>query len=89
MTAEFESEVRDMCNLSKALVEQGIEQGIKRGIERGIEQGIGKGVEQKNLSLAKMMLEGNEPIDKIVKYTGYDVDKIKEIAEQINIPVLV
>lgn len=85
MTAEFESEVRDMCNLSKALVEQGIEQGIKRGIE----QGIGKGVEQKNLSLAKMMLEGNEPIDKIVKYTGYDVDKIKEIAEQINIPVLV
>ncbi len=85
MTAEFESEVRDMCNLSKALVEQGIEQGIKRGIE----QGIGKGVEQKNLSLAKMMLEGNEPIDKIVKYTGYDVDKIKEIAEQINIPVSV
>lgn len=85
MTAEFESEVRDMCNLSKALVEQGIEQGIKRGIE----QGIGKGVEQKNLSLARMMLEGNEPIDKIVKYTGYDVDKIKEIAEQINIPVLV
>ena len=33
-----------MCNLSKALVEQGIEQGI----ERGIEQGIGKGIEQKN-----------------------------------------
>lgn len=53
MTAEFESEVRDMCNLSKALVEQGIEQGI----ERGIEQGIGKGIEQKNLSLAKMMLK--------------------------------
>lgn len=58
-----------MCNLSKALVEQGIE--------------------QKNLSLAKMMLEGNEPIDKIVKYTGYDVDKMKEIAKQINIPVSV
>lgn len=58
-----------MCNLSKALVEQGIE--------------------QKNLSLAKMMLEGNEPIDKIVKYTGYDVDKMKEIAKHINIPVSV
>lgn len=58
-----------MCNLSKALVEQGIE--------------------QKNLSLAKMMLEGNEPIDKIVKYTGYNVDKIKEIAKHINIPVSV
>ena len=45
MTEEFESEVQDMCNLGKALVEQG--------------------VEQKNLSLAKMMLEDKEPIDKI------------------------
>ena len=81
MTAEFESEVRDMCNLSKALVEQ--------GIERGIEQGIGKGIEQKNLSLAKMMIEGNEPIDKIAKYTGYGIDRIKEIAEQMKTPVSV
>ena len=29
MTEEFESEVRDMCNLSRALVDQGIEQGMK------------------------------------------------------------
>ena len=69
MTADFESEVRDMCKLSKALVEQGIE--------------------QKNLSLAKMMIEGNEPIDKIAKYTGYGIDRIKEIAEQMKTPVSV
>ena len=30
MTEEFESEVQDMCNLGKALVEQGIEQGIEQ-----------------------------------------------------------
>ena len=30
MTEEFESEVRDMCNLSRALVDQGIEQGMKK-----------------------------------------------------------
>ena len=29
-----------MCNLGKALVEQGIEQGIVKGIEQGMEQGI-------------------------------------------------
>ncbi|MFR8904698.1 MAG: hypothetical protein ACLVHS_12965 [Blautia wexlerae] len=61
MTEKFESEVQDMCNLGKALVEQGIEQGIVKGIEQGMEQGI----EQKNLSLAKMMLKDKEPIDKI------------------------
>lgn len=31
MTAEFEREVRDMCNLSKALVDQGVQQGIQQG----------------------------------------------------------
>ena len=50
---------------------------------------FGKGIEQKNLSLAKMMIEGNEPIDKIAKYTGYGIDRIKEIAEQMKTPVSV
>lgn len=57
MTEEFESEVQDMCNLGKALIEQ--------GIVKGIEQGMEQGVEQKNLSLAEMMLKDKEPIDKI------------------------
>ena len=30
MTEKGESEVRDMCNLSRALVAEGIEQGIKQ-----------------------------------------------------------
>ena len=64
MTEEFESEVQDMCNLGKALVEQG--------------------VEQKNLSLAKMMLEDKEPIDKIKKYTGFATDKLEEIAKSMG-----
>ena len=34
MTEEFESEVQDMCNLGKALVEQGIEQGVEQGGKR-------------------------------------------------------
>lgn len=68
MTEEFESEVQDMCNLGKALVEQGIEQGI----------------EQKNLDLAKMMLKDKEPIDKIVKYTGLATDKLEEMARSMG-----
>ena len=76
MTEEFESEVQDMCNLGKALVEQGIEQGIEQGVEQG--------VKQKNLSLAKMMLEDKEPIDKIKKYTGFATDKLEEIAKSMG-----
>ena len=64
MIEEFESEVQDMCNLGKALVEQGIE--------------------QKNLDLAKMMLKDKEPIDKIVKYTGFATDKLEEMARSMG-----
>ena len=49
MTVEFESEVQEMCNLSKALVEQVIKQGIKQGIE------LGK--EERTLSMARMMIQ--------------------------------
>ncbi len=35
MTEELESEVRFMCNLSQALVEQGVQQGIQQGIQQG------------------------------------------------------
>jgi hypothetical protein len=51
MTEEFESEVRDMCNLSRALVDQGIEQGMKQGVEK------------EKMSLAQMMIEEKEPVD--------------------------
>ena len=58
MTAEFESEVLDLCNLSQALVEQGIKQGSEQGVD------------QKNMSLVKLMLEDNEPIEKIAESMG-------------------
>ena len=70
-----------MCNLGKALVEQGIEQGIEQGVEQG--------VEQKNLSLAKMMLEDKEPIDKIKKYTGFATDKLEEIAKSMGMTLTI
>ena len=46
MTAELESEVRTMCNLSQALVEQGVQQGIQQGIQQGMQQGVQQGIQQ-------------------------------------------
>ena len=58
-----------MCNLGKALVEQGIEQGV----------------EKKNLSLAKMMIKDKESLDKIEKiYWFFLPHKLKEIAASIG-----
>ena len=80
MTVEFESEVQEMCNLSKALVEQGIKQGIKQGIE------LGK--EERTLSMAQMMIQEREPVEKIERYTGYAIEKLKEISNGIGIPLM-
>ena len=38
------------------------------------------GIKKETMSLAQMMIEEKEPVDKISKYTGYAIDKLKEIA---------
>ena len=80
MKMVLDEAVQEMCNLSKALVEQGIKQGIKQGIE------LGK--EERTLSMAQMMIQEREPIEKIEKYTGYTLEKLREIATKIGIPLM-
>nr|WP_288734147.1 hypothetical protein [uncultured Anaerobutyricum sp.] len=76
MTVEFESEVQEMCNLSEALVKLGIEQGKELGRK------------ERNISMAQMMIQEREPVEKIEKYTGYTLEKLREIATEIGIPLM-
>lgn len=73
MNEELENEVRAMCNLSDSMMEMGIRQGIQLGLE------------EKNLLLAKMMLEDGEPMDKIQRYTEYTVGHLKKMADKMGI----
>ena len=45
---------------------------------------IERGIEQKNYNLAQMMIQEAEPTDKIMRYTGYSLEKIKEIAQEMG-----
>jgi len=38
-------------------IEQGLEQGLEQGIEKGIEQGLEQGIEQRNIEIAKNLLD--------------------------------
>ena len=69
MSTEFDNEVNKMCNLSRAIEEQAMRQGE----------------ENRNLFVARMMIEDHEPLDKIIRYTGYAVDRIREIAQSMGI----
>lgn len=65
-----------MCNLSSAIEERGIEKGIKKGIEEGIKQN--------SIITAEMMIQDNEPVSKIMKYTRLSFETLQEIAAQFG-----
>lgn len=60
-------------------LEEGYKKGIEQGIEKGIEQGIEKGIENRNIEIAKMMLQDHESIEKIMLYTSLTEEEIKAI----------
>ena len=65
----------------KKATEQGMKKGIEKGIEKGIKKGIEKGIVQRNLELAEQMLFNQEPMDKIIKYTGLSEKEIRKLSE--------
>ena len=57
-----------MCNLSSAIEKEGIEKGIK----------------QNSIIIAEMMIQDNEPVSKIMKYTRLSFEKLQEIAARFG-----
>ena len=57
--------------------EQGEKTGEERGRTEGIEAGIAQGEASKALEMAKAMKVDNEPVEKIVKYTGLPKEKVE------------
>ncbi len=52
---------------------------LKKMREEGIEIGEARGEEKKALEMAKEMLADNEPIAKIIKYTGLTLEQIEDL----------
>ena len=57
--------------------EQGEKTGEERGRTEGLEAGIAQGEAPKALEMAKAMKVDNEPVEKIVKYTGLPKEKVE------------
>ncbi|MDE7434460.1 MAG: Rpn family recombination-promoting nuclease/putative transposase [Lachnospiraceae bacterium] len=60
--------------------EIGIELGKEIGIELGKEIGVGLGEKARAVKTAQTMLEQQEPLEKIVLYTGLSREEIEELA---------
>ena len=97
MTETFESEVREMCNLSEGVlergiqrgIEQGIEQGVKQGIQQGIEQGIEKGIQRgkeqgRESALVELVNDRTITLEKAAEKAQMTVEEFKEVMQRVN-----
>jgi predicted transposase/invertase (TIGR01784 family) len=57
----------------------GIRIGMEQGREQGREEGREQGIDQRNIEIAKKMLEENEHIDKIILYTSLSKEEIEKL----------
>ena len=81
MTQEYLEEIgttwQDRINLDKA---DARDEGLKEGLKNGYHNGI----KDRNITLAKTMLESNYKIEEISKLTGLSIEKIKNLSTNIN-----
>ena len=66
---------------TKKATEEGLEKGMKEGLKQGIEQGLEKGLQQKNIEIAKKMLEEKLENSIITKITGLSKKEIENIKD--------
>ncbi len=70
-------------NSRKRYLEEGKLMGLQQGLDKGREQGKEEGELKRNIEIAISMLQDNESIDKIVKYTGLTVEQIEKIKSEM------
>ena len=76
---EYDKEEEDK-KLRKAEYEAGYDTGFDAGKQTGLEVGISKGKKE----IIQLMLDAGEPLEKIVQYTGYTAEEIKELKEEMR-----
>ena len=73
-TAELESEVQNMCNLSSAIENKGKEIGRQEGRQEGLQEGR---QEQAKATAIRMNQKGL-PIEVIADSVGFSIETVKE-----------
>ena len=59
--------------------DEGRESGLVEGRKSGLAEGEVNGSNKEKLAIAKLMLQGKESLDKIVKYTGLSINQLNTL----------
>ena len=55
------------------------DEGRESGLAEGRKSGLAEGSNKEKLAIAKLMLQGKESLDKIVKYTGLSINQLNTL----------
>ena len=58
---------------------EGRKSGLAEGRKSGLAEGEVNGSNKEKLAIAKLMLQGKESLDKIVKYTGLSINQLNTL----------
>ena len=95
MTKEYDEVVDKMCNISgyytedyyKAKAQLAEKDRILEEKDKSLEE-KDKIIKEKDFRFAEMMINDGETADKIGRYTGLDVDTLKQIAKSLGKPLV-
>ena len=71
--------IRMIRQEEKKIREKAVKVAEKKGIKQGMRQGKKEGRLEEKIAIARGMKKDNEPIEKIIKYTGLTREEIEEI----------
>ena len=55
------------------------DEGRESGLVEGRKSGLAEGSNKEKLAIAKLMIQGKESLDKIVKYTGLSINQLNTL----------
>ena len=85
LTGEAEAKrLEEIRQMSRMEEKAALSAERERGEEEGIRLGITQGQKQKQIEIAKNMLEENLPLKQIAKFTGLTEEEISNIENNIN-----
>ena len=74
-----EDERRIRNSYRKQALKEGEKKGISKGMKQGLKQGLKQGTNQRNIEIAKNLLQNNIPVEIIVSSTGLTKEEIEKL----------
>ena len=77
-----------MCEALKELLKDDIDKTVNQAVDKAVNQTVIETKATDKREFAVNMLNGNEPISKITKYTNLSKEEVLELAKKNNISVV-